>query len=296
MMKVFRRIVALALIAITAAQPVLFTQWDGRAFADGPAATGGQGSSSGGGINSQLNLDGSTLKVIEQHNVIVTHSLGGANGALVIATEPVDPTQPSSFAFYANASDGQSSVLFLGGSDSTGTWMNSTRITLADASTLQGMMYARGGNSASQGPAYFDGFWSNYWHYLTNPSDMDDDLEYAFYGAMGTAAVAGTAAGGVAAWGAMGGGQFAVGISANATTVIPHVTFGYGSGGVYTWAHGIGAAGFVMQGGAGPGTLVTITGIPILAPAAVATWVGTNPETGNCIIAAVQAFAHGWGF
>jgi len=27
---------------------------------------------------------------------------------------------------------------------------------------------------------------------------MDDDLEYAFYGAMGTAAVAATAAGGVA--------------------------------------------------------------------------------------------------
>ncbi|MBM3968015.1 MAG: hypothetical protein FJ308_23610 [Planctomycetes bacterium] len=174
--------------------------------------------------------------------------------------------------------------------------MNSTKISLADASVLQGMMFARGGISANAGPGYFDGFWSNYWHYLTNPTEMDDDLEYAFYGAMGTAAVAGTAAGGVAAWGAMGGGQFAVGISANAGTVIPHVTFGYGSGGVYTWAHGVGAVGFTTTYGAGPGTLVTVTGIPILAPAAVATWVGTNPNTSNCLSAAIHAYWVGLGF
>ena len=35
-----------------------------------------------------------------------------------------------------------------------------------------------------------------YFHYLTNPSQMDTDLRYTFYGAVGVAAVAGTAAGG----------------------------------------------------------------------------------------------------
>jgi hypothetical protein len=46
---------------------------------------------------------------------------------------------------------------------------------------------------------FFDG---NYLHYLTNPSQMDDELEYGFYGCLGVAAVAGTiATGGIASQG-----------------------------------------------------------------------------------------------
>jgi RHS repeat-associated protein len=38
------------------------------------------------------------------------------------------------------------------------------------------------------------GFWSNYFHYITHPWAMDDDLEYGFYGGAGAAVVAGGAA------------------------------------------------------------------------------------------------------
>ena len=38
------------------------------------------------------------------------------------------------------------------------------------------------------------GFWSNYFHYITHPWAMDDDLEYGFYGSAGVAVVAGGAA------------------------------------------------------------------------------------------------------
>jgi RHS repeat-associated protein len=47
-------------------------------------------------------------------------------------------------------------------------------------------------------PTGHEGFWSDYWHFLTNPSDMDDDLETAFYVSVGVAGVAGAAAGGLA--------------------------------------------------------------------------------------------------
>jgi hypothetical protein len=111
-----------------------------------------------------------------------------------------------------------------------------------------------------------------------------------------TATAAASAAGGVAAWGAMGGGQFAIGLSSNATTAIPHITFGYGVGGAYTWAHGISTAQFVTSRGAGPGSIVTVSGVPILTPTAVATWVGTNPYASNCLSPALQAFLVGLGF
>lgn len=46
----------------------------------------------------------------------------------------------------------------------------------------------------------FDGAAEGYWHYLANPSAMDNELEYTFYGAVGVAAVSdGTAA--ALAWG-----------------------------------------------------------------------------------------------
>ncbi|MCC9604977.1 hypothetical protein LOC68_25280 [Blastopirellula sp. JC732] len=47
-------------------------------------------------------------------------------------------------------------------------------------------------------------FASGYYHYLTNPGEMDTDLEVGFYVAAGTAGVAGAAAGGLAIAGAAG--------------------------------------------------------------------------------------------
>lgn len=62
--------------------------------------------------------------------------------------------------------------------------MTTTSVSTNDAVALQAMMMARGGNSS--GASLFDGFWSNYYYYLTNPSAMDTDLEYGFYGFLGT--------------------------------------------------------------------------------------------------------------
>ena len=59
------------------------------------------------------------------------------------------------------------------------------------------------------------GFWSGYWHYLTNPWEMDKDLEYAFYASAGTAAVAGAGAGGLAY---AGYGSVTIGQAALATS------------------------------------------------------------------------------
>lgn len=71
------------------------------------------------------------------------------------------------------------------------------------------------------------GFWSGYWHYLTNPWEMDRDLEVGFYAAAGTAAVAGTAAAGVAAAGygtvTVGQAATAIGGSSVASTVASEV-------------------------------------------------------------------------
>ncbi len=55
---------------------------------------------------------------------------------------------------------------------------------------------------------------SNYWYYMANPSKMDTALKYGEYCAWGTAVVAGTAAGGILAWGAFGGAAAAGGTGA----------------------------------------------------------------------------------
>ncbi len=119
---------------------------------------------------------------------------------------------------------------------------------------------------------------------------------------LGAATGAMALAGGVWGWGAVGGGQFAIGISRGAGTWIPHITYGYGSGGAYTWAHGVGGSslmsgsglGFTTTYGAGPGTFLNITGIPVLAPGAIATWVGIRPDVGDCFMSCMHAFLRGW--
>lgn len=79
-------------------------------------------------------------------------------------------------------------------------------------------------------------FWEGYWYYLTNPSEMDDDLETGFYVAVSTSAVAFTAAGGFAIAGVnpvLWGGTATVAGGGGAGTVT--LTEG---GGVIGWVHG----------------------------------------------------------
>ncbi len=254
-----------------------------------------------------LILDPETLRVIDLVNMELYHNPEPSLNPLGIGTSAIDESQRCSFALYVNSVDGESSVLLVGGIDANGIqWMHSVQYSIDQALELMDLVndpeafwsaFLPVSTSRFASSGFWDGFWEGYWHYLTNPRDMDTDLEYAFYGAVGTAVVAGTAAGGVAVWGAMGGGQFAVGISAGSGTWIPHITHGFGARGVYTWAHGVGAAGFTTTYGAGAGTTITITGIPILAPGAVAGWVATRPDVGNCLVSCIVAFFRGlWPF
>jgi RHS repeat-associated protein len=137
-----------------------------------------------------------------------------------------------------------------------------------------------------------------YCYYLTPGNSAPADPWYLNWGSeagFGTGALAGASALGAAAWGAAGGGQFAIGVSGGGGSLGGggfHITFGYGSGGAYTWAHG--TFGGVTTWGAGPGA-VNLTGIPIFAPGAVGAWAATRPEAKNCATAAAQAFWQGLG-
>ena len=113
--------------------------------------------------------------------------------------------------------------------------------------------------------------------------------------AAGTAAIAGYSALAVVAWSAAGGGQFAVSVSRGAGP-LPHFTFGWGTGGTYTAGHGLGSGLYTTTYHAALGGYWnTMTGIPIISPTAVEAWVAIEPEVGNCLGAAIQAFFRGWG-
>ena len=236
-------------------------------------------------------MDGSTLQVIEENNVQITFTGGTLGTPLSVSAEPIDPSMPSSYAYFANSIDGESSVLFLGGSSGgsiDARWMTATSVSTDDAVALQAMMMARGGNSSNA--SFYDGFWSNYWHYLTNPSEMDDDLEYAFYGAMGTAAVAGTAAGGVAIWGAAGGATFGAGVVTTSETSVIFTVNGSTFMGTSSGLVGVPTGYYTL------GYWTSISGIPILstesaiAGAGGSLWISNHP----CLSRAIQAFVNGW--
>jgi hypothetical protein len=96
---------------------------------------------------------------------------------------------------------------------------------MADSSSNPAMLAMLNGGSASAAR----GFWGDYWHYLTHPWDMDDDLETGFYVAVGTSAVAATAAGGLVVvgvnpviWGGAAAGGAGVGVGT--ATVVPEGT------------------------------------------------------------------------
>ena len=104
------------------------------------------------------------------------------------------------------------------------------------------------------------------------------------------------AAGLVWAWGAAGGGMFALEVGPGAGPLGLHLVYGYGTAGSYTAAHGLGSGLFTTTVGASLGNgYLTMTGIPIIFPNAVAAWVATRPEIGNCVGSAVVAFLKGWG-
>lgn len=96
---------------------------------------------------------------------------------------------------------------------------------MADSASNPAMFAMLNGGSASAAR----GFWGDYWHYLTHPWDMDDDLETGFYVAVGTSAVAATAAGGLVVvgvnpviWGGAAAGGAGVGVGT--ATAIPEGT------------------------------------------------------------------------
>jgi hypothetical protein len=229
---------------------------------------------------------------MEESNVQITFSSGTQGTPLSVSAEPIDPSIPSSYAYFANSIDGQSSVLFIGGSSGgsiDARWMTATSVSTNDAVALQAMMMARGGNSS--GASLFDGFWSNYYYYLTNPSAMDTDLEYGFYGCMGTAAVAGAAAGGIAIWGAAGGATFGAGVVTTSEKSVLFTVNGSTFMGTTTGLYNVTGAGWATMG-----YWTSITGIPILsAESAIAgagggLWIANHP----CLSRAIQAFVNGW--
>jgi hypothetical protein len=174
-------VVAFTMAAVIAFQPVLLPIVNSTARADEPLV----GDPDGGTPplsppdSSENNLDGDTLTIIEQTNVEITYTGGSYGVPLSVSAEPIDPSLPSSYTYFANSVDGLSSVLFIGGASSgeiDARWMTATSVSLDDAVALQAMMVARGGVSSNISSSdtflsiLYEDFWDNYTHYLTNPS------------------------------------------------------------------------------------------------------------------------------
>ena len=105
-----------------------------------------------------------------------------------------------------------------------------------------------------------------------------------WWGLMGTTLV----------WNAAGLPTYSVGAAPSSTQPF-HVLFGTARGaGPTTWYHAVGAPGHMWvtpAGSAATGSITgSLTGIPILSPAAV----GTAPGAYNCITAAAWGFIQGW--
>lgn len=130
--------------------------------------------------------DPSSLIVLQSNGVAIdarTHS----DGSVHILAARSDTSQNGDFACALLSTDHSESLLCYGNVDTNGAM--TTTFARANASDNPGYF---GGSSGSR--SEFSQFWGDYWHYLTHPWDMDDDLETGFYVAVGTAAVAGTAA------------------------------------------------------------------------------------------------------
>ena len=195
--------------------------------------------------------DSSTLDTLYSESVDVSVVLA-ADGQIHVLPILTDESRASgNFHCMMTTADGTESLLFSGT-----VWSNgSVAFETTYANAADNMAYFMGANANSSAALRWRGFWSDYWYNLTNPSAMDDDLETGFYVAAGTAAVAGTAAGGLAIAGVdvviWGGGAAAGGGTAG----------GAAAGGAAAGELGVGTTAVVAEGlGAGSYPALLING------------------------------------
>ncbi len=174
------------------------------------------------GEGSQIAWDESSLHVIDSNGVAVTATTD-SSGSASLSAVIVSGAELGTFSCFMMSSDQSKSILVNGIVDSAGEI--AFDFHMADSSSNPAMFAMLNGGSASAAR----GFWGDYWHYLTHPWDMDDDLETGFYVAVGTSAVAATAAGGLVVvgvnpviWGGAAAGGAGVGVGT--ATVVPEGT------------------------------------------------------------------------
>jgi hypothetical protein len=313
-MRIAKRCLVYTLVVTMTIYPVLFSTNAKLAFGQDVPNNGSSGGSSSTNEIEQLmlELDVESVNVMEQDNCTLEFGGGDLIEPLAFACNPTDDSIPSSYVFHATSFDGQYSVLFMGGSSNGeigAYWLTATSVSIDDAEKLTDMMRDRGVIASNVNPrhhdglmycstspasletGFWDGFWEGYWHYLTNPSEMDDDLETGFYVALGTAAVAGTAAGGVYVWGAVGGPTMGAGIVTTSETTVIFSVNGSTFVGTSTGVVNVSTTSWATMG-----YWTSITGVPILsAETAVAgaggsLWLANHP----CLSRAIQAFVNGW--
>lgn len=139
----------------------------------------------GGGVGSNR-WDPSTIETLYTSGPMVTAS-NSTNGELRIEHGNASGPIAGDFAVAFLSTDRTETMLVYGRVNNNGSI--DTALSIARASD-NSSWFSNGSCDSSSSSQ----FWSDYWHYLTHPWDMDDDLETGFYVAVGTAAVAGTAA------------------------------------------------------------------------------------------------------
>ncbi len=200
--------------------------------------------------------DPATLEMLYSESVVVHVTLAD-DGRIHVLPVLTDELQGcGTFHCMLTTVDGYESLLF------SGTVWNNGAVAFETtyANAADNIEYFMGANANSSAAMGWRGFWSDYWYYLTNPSAMDDDLETGFYVAAGTAAVAGTAAGGLAIAGVdvviWGGGAAAGGAAAG----------GAAAGGAAAGELGIGSTAVVAEGlGAGSYPAILVNGTVYVA-------------------------------
>jgi len=153
----------------------------------GYAQTVSGGTATGGSSSFSL----ATMEVYQQYGVQLNST--SSNGCVNVTPTLAPGSSYGEFAYSLDTTDGLESVLVHGTVYSDGS-VNAA-VEYANVTSANDYFSSPAASSSQEG---WRGFWADYWYYLTNPSAMDDDLETGFYVAMGTAAVAGTAAGGFA--------------------------------------------------------------------------------------------------
>lgn len=151
--------------------------------------------------------DPDSVVVIETHNsaLCMTSELGEPLAVLPVVND--HNLGPGYFAFTVNTLDGYESKLIRGIVDVDGfTTLYVVEMNINDALAFNSLFNVSIGHSGIGMNSWngWNDFWSGYWHYLTNPWEMDDDLETGFYICGGVGGGAAVAAGGVAVAGVGG--------------------------------------------------------------------------------------------